>query len=185
MSEPTLQFPTFNQSLPEAATALRQRAAIAAYASSGVVSEACKLANIDRSTWYEWAKDAAFAAAAKEAFEESTDRLVQALHERAISKSDIAAFFLLKARHPETYRDDYTSNKWTGALNITVTHRVVKSDGRETIELARQPGKAIEDGTATRIGAIDAVRIATTDVGKIDVDVGKVDVGKVEYGPQS
>jgi hypothetical protein len=70
------------------------------------IQGAAEGAGVDRSTPYEWRKeDEAFATAWDDAIEAGTDVLEDALLRRALTISDTAAIFLLKARRPDKYRE--------------------------------------------------------------------------------
>lgn len=92
---------------------LAQERFIASYvANNGVKLTAAKEADIGYSTVMEWFHDEDFCARVKMAEEIWVDEIKAALRERAKSKSDQAAFFLLKAKEPETYDDRTRHAKW-------------------------------------------------------------------------
>ena len=77
------------------------------FAQVGVVTEACRSAGISTPTAYRRRDESpAFAAAWEAAFEASTQALELAAIQRAHDRSDVLAIFLLKARRPDTYREN-------------------------------------------------------------------------------
>jgi len=103
----------------------KKRAVLAALSRVGIVTEACRSARVDRSTYYDWLKDGDFAAAAAAAIEEAGDRLEAEARRRAekgwlrpvfqggrkvgtvLEKSDTLLIFLLKGAKPEKYRERF------------------------------------------------------------------------------
>lgn len=78
-----------------------------ALAESGMVSEACAKAGVNRSTAYRARQaDEAFALAWADVEERATEELERVVLKRAIEGSDTLAMFLLKARRPEKYREN-------------------------------------------------------------------------------
>lgn len=79
---------------------------LATLAKCGVVSEAARVARINRVTAYDAREvDLAFAAAWDDALEQAIDSLELAAVRRAKKSSDALLMFLLKARRPDTYRE--------------------------------------------------------------------------------
>lgn len=87
MSKPIRQNPT-----PIKAN---RAAFLAAYAEVGIISEACKIAGIDRSTYYEWYKDILFQAQCEEAKKTAVENLENIARERASKGSGSKAVFAL------------------------------------------------------------------------------------------
>lgn len=101
----------------------KKRAFLAAYAQVGNVTQAAELADVARSSHYEWMKDPAYAEAFKAAEEQAGDRLEQEARRRAVQGvekpvyqggkqvgvvreySDTLLIFLLKGARPEKYKD--------------------------------------------------------------------------------
>lgn len=79
---------------------------LAAYAQAGMVTEACKVAGVGRSTAYrERQADEDFALAWADVEERSTEELEAEATRRAKDGSDVLLIFMLKSRRPEIYRD--------------------------------------------------------------------------------
>lgn len=73
------------------------------------VAQACRAAEIGRTTAYDWRNaDEDFAARWDAAIEEGTDLLEDAAKKRAIDGSDTLMIFLMKGRRPDKYRDNST-----------------------------------------------------------------------------
>lgn len=74
------------------------------------VRTACKRADIDPTTHYDWLKvDKVYAMRIDEAIEQQVQRLEQSAHERAVgigvkAPSDLLTMFLLNAKRPAVYR---------------------------------------------------------------------------------
>jgi transposase-like protein len=76
------------------------------------VAAACKTTGIARKTVYKWKqRDAQFAQDWDEAIDDGTDGLEDIALERAKKSSDRLLSFLLKARRPAKYRDQYVKAK--------------------------------------------------------------------------
>lgn len=89
-------------------TALKKRAMLTALGEGLSIREACKVARVGRRTYYDWRRDdRQFAADADDALADGTDRLEEIARERAKAYSDVLLMFLMKARAPERYRDNY------------------------------------------------------------------------------
>lgn len=88
-----------------------QKAFLAAFAQIGIVAPAAAAAGVSRNAVrLATLRDPAFAAKYAEALETSTERLEGMAYARAIraeSPSDLLMIFLLKARRPKVYRDNY------------------------------------------------------------------------------
>ena len=123
-----------------AQTARRKRAFLESYAHWANISEACRVAGIPRRNVYEWQeRDESFAMAMRQAGDAATERLEREAWRRAtegtpykrtsywhgepvgtdekIEYSDQLMMLLLRARRPETYRDN---------VNVAVT-QIVKT----------------------------------------------------------
>ena len=84
----------------------KKRAFLAAFESCGSVSRACKAAEINRSTHYEWLEsDPEYVQAFDEAKENCGEELEAVARERAVKGSDTLLIFLLKGCMPEKYKD--------------------------------------------------------------------------------
>ncbi len=105
-------------------TELRKKAMLEAFAECGNVTLACEIANIGRTTHYEWLKeDEKYAKAFDNAMEQAADRLEQEARRRAVEGttkpvfykgeecgyireySDTLLIFLLKGARPEKYKE--------------------------------------------------------------------------------
>lgn len=84
-----------------------QRRFLEAFAETGMVSQACRIAGINRSTAYRARqRNESFALAWADVEERTTEELEQVARQRAVDGSDTLMIFLLKARRPETYREN-------------------------------------------------------------------------------
>lgn len=118
--------------------ALRKKAMLTTFAECGNVTQACKIANIGRTTHYEWMRDDPdYVKAFNDALEQAADRLEQEARRRAVegtSKpvfykgeecgyiqeySDTLLIFLLKGARPEKYRDNI-KQEITGNLEVGI-----------------------------------------------------------------
>jgi hypothetical protein len=80
--------------------------ALQAFREAGTVAEACRVANISRTAWYDRVGiDPAFQAAVMSATEDVTDELEQEAIRRAKDSSDTLIIFLLKSRRSSLYRE--------------------------------------------------------------------------------
>ena len=80
--------------------------ALGAFRESGTVSEACRVAEISRTAWYDRVEsDPAFQSAVLGATEDVTDELELEAIKRAKDSSDTLIIFLLKSRRPGQYRE--------------------------------------------------------------------------------
>lgn len=78
-----------------------------AFAETGMVSQACRIAGINRSTAYRARqRNETFALAWADVEERATEELESVARQRAVDGSDTLMIFLLKARRPETYREN-------------------------------------------------------------------------------
>jgi hypothetical protein len=85
---------------------VQKPAFLRAVAEAGTITSACHLLRIDTRRVYEWqAADPQFAADVKQAQHECLELVVGALFKRAKTRSDPAAFFLLKKLDPGTFGD--------------------------------------------------------------------------------
>ena len=106
----------------------RRRAFLLAYEQCGVISVAARKVGVHRSCHYEWLKtDEGYAVAWKEADDEAVERMEAELLRRAVlgieeevryqgqvvgkvrKFSDILLIFLLKAKRPAVYRDNFVA----------------------------------------------------------------------------
>jgi hypothetical protein len=86
----------------------KKEAFLAALAEGDSIVGACKVAEIGRSTAYEWRElDQTFHLGWEQALEASTEKLEREGFRRAIDGSDTLLIFLLKARRPQIYRERY------------------------------------------------------------------------------
>jgi hypothetical protein len=83
----------------------KKRAFLAAFEDCGSISRACKAAEINRSTHYEWLEDPDYLLAFEEAKENCGEELEAVARERAVKGSDTLLIFLLKGCMPEKYKD--------------------------------------------------------------------------------
>ena len=94
---------------------LKKPAVLSAFKKCASVTKACEIADISRSSFYEWLKeDPEF----KAAYEAAREEAVQVLEDEAIRRatiggSDTLLIFLLKAARPQKYRD-YVRQEVTG-----------------------------------------------------------------------
>lgn len=126
----------------------KKRAFLAAYAKCGIIGTACRLAEINRWTYYHWAEhDADFATAAGRARADAADLLEEEALQRAtvgrgtvkevwengvlvrreVSEgvSDTLLIFLLKGAKPEKFRE---------RLDVSTSEPAVKTVAREFYE---------------------------------------------------
>ncbi len=91
---------------------------IALVDSGTAIGVAAKAIDVTRQSLYALRdKNKEFAAAWAEAWDHITDVLEDSVYKRAMSTSDLLAIFMLKARRPETYRENVNHNH-TG--NVTI-----------------------------------------------------------------
>jgi len=91
----------------------RQHKFICEYVSNGGnKTRACKAVGMSRGTIYLWLADEDFKAELEEAEASFADEILVALRARAIEKSDMASFFLLKAFDPTMYDDNVRNRKY-------------------------------------------------------------------------
>lgn len=84
----------------------KREAFLEALSECGSVSDACKKAEVGRTSAYRLRNsDEAFAAQWDEAFSKGADALEDEAHRRALDGSDTLLIFLLKGRKPERYRE--------------------------------------------------------------------------------
>ena len=115
---------------------------LAAFSTCGNISEAAKLADVERRTHYRWlAKDAAYVKAFDDATEQASDALEQEARRRAVDGvdepvfyqgsecgvvrkySDTLLIFLMKGARPDKYRERF---EHTGKDGGEVVFRVVR-----------------------------------------------------------
>ena len=88
--------------------------------------KACEIADIARTTFYEWIKDDP---EFKAAYEAAREEAVQVLEDEAIKRatiggSDTLLIFLLKAARPQKYRD-YVRQEISGPNGGQVVHKFI------------------------------------------------------------
>ncbi len=80
--------------------------AIIAYAMRGIISDACRIAECGRKTWYHWvADDPQFAKATIDAKDLAMETLERVAFERGKDLSDPLLVFMLKHGKPQVFRD--------------------------------------------------------------------------------
>ena len=109
---------------------LKKPAVLSAFKKCASVTKACEIADISRSSFYEWLKeDPEF----KAAYEAAREEAIQVLEDEAIKRatiggSDTLLIFLLKAARPQKYRD-YVRQEITGSgggpIERKVTVRII------------------------------------------------------------
>lgn len=98
---------------------LIQEQFIAAYIKNlGVKSKAAAECGVPYITARSWFKKPEFVARVKEAEDQFYDTIRGALIQRAVKKSDQAAFFFLKSRYPEVYDDNIRRLKYLRDNNL-------------------------------------------------------------------
>lgn len=114
------------EALPNGIRQPRRRAFLAAYAECGNISEAARIAGVNRLSHYEWLHDERYAEVFAQATEIAADHLEAVAHQRAVEgwlepvwyqgvqvgeirkRSDSLLMFLLKAMRPDKFRDNAT-----------------------------------------------------------------------------
>lgn len=92
-----------------------------AFAKTGNMTEACKLAGVSRQSIYRLRKsDEAFQTAVNQAVEEGADELEGVAKQRAKAGSDVLLMFLLKGLRPEKYRDNHYVVNQNAPTNYTI-----------------------------------------------------------------
>ncbi len=112
--------------LPNGIRRPKQRAFLAAYAECGNISEAARIAGVNRLSHYEWMHDERYAEVFEQATEIAGDHLESVARHRAVDgwlepvfyqgvqvgvilkRSDQLLMFLLKAMRPDKFRDNAT-----------------------------------------------------------------------------
>lgn len=116
------------------------------------VTQAAAAAGVSRQTVYRWREEVPeFGNAWDDVREASIERLEQALYERAVDSSDQAAFFLLKALKPETYRERQTvehTGAGGGAVKVEHSHDLSKLSADRIRELRSILAEATPDAPA-------------------------------------
>lgn len=123
----------------------------------GNLSQAAKLLGTTRQNIHRWLQtDPAFAQLFDEVMEAGTENLEERYYTRAMSHSDRAAEFLLRARRPEKYRDVAPSVE--GASGGEIAHEVVallvalaernRAAQAEQAQLAQLPPAVVIETTA-------------------------------------
>ena len=123
---------------------LRQKNFIEAYLkAAGVITRACREADIHKNTYYLWIKDWWFKDALEEAKKEFEERLVGRLLQDALDKKKMnttAAIFLLKSMNPEKYDDnlrrtlkeqEFVERTSLTDFNITINGRPINKPDSE------------------------------------------------------
>lgn len=128
--------------------ALQKSAILKSLASGSTVTTATQLANLDRSTFYDWLKeDAAFAAAAERAQARAIKSVEDAMFRRARSMTYqggvTAGIFLLKNRRGEDYQDVHRVNLG-GAVAVDRVSAL-----RELLEGGESGGEDSDSGAGT------------------------------------
>lgn len=132
----------------------RKRAFLTKYADAGTISEATRLVDVSRRTFYTWhEKDETFALLFDEAKEAFADKLELELYSRAMTSTDkmstIALFFALKGLRPDKYREKQATPMVVG--NVTI-----KMDMPDELpQIVEAPSRLIEiksphQGTAVK-----------------------------------
>ncbi len=88
-------------------------------ANGGVKLRATTKLGIDYKNACRWFKDPEFVERLTEAEDHWYESLKAALLNRALTKSDQAAFFLLKSKFPEVYDDNVRKAKWLDERGMT------------------------------------------------------------------
>ena len=130
----------------------------------GNISKAAELLGTTRQNIHRWAQtDPAFRELFEHALEYGTDNLEESYYQRAISGSDRATEFLLKARRPEKYRDVQVGEPpVTGA---TIATEVVSL----LVQLAERNRAAQLNAQLGVDGPVDHVQLAgESSVGQVD-----------------
>ena len=103
------------------------------YPKIGTVRAASEAAGISYRTFYRWLEaDDNFAAEFAHAKEAAADRLEEALIERAMERSDVAAIFILKGLRPDKYRERQAV-RHEGGVNVAPV--------KVTVERVEAPAK--------------------------------------------
>lgn len=97
---------------------------LASLREEGNVREACKAADVHRTTAYDRRRDdPAFAAAWRDALDDAVDALEKEARARAKAQSDTLLIFLLKSHRPEVYREQ-----------VKLDHSVVVAVAEEIVD---------------------------------------------------
>jgi hypothetical protein len=141
--------------MPSKTTPRRQQAFLEAYARCGVLSEAAKVSNCERSSHYEWLTDPQYKAAFEQAQQIANDSLENELFRRVrdgveetvteasgdtrITRrfSDTLLIFALKGAKPDKYRE-----QWRGELAHSGT--LVVSRGPDLSQLTHEQLEQLE-----------------------------------------
>lgn len=110
----------------------KQRAFLAAFAQSGIITVAAKTAKVDRKSHLNWLANPEYAKAFESAREEALDLMEWEARKRAMRQtkpSDLMLIFLLKGGRPEKYRDN-AAVKITGADGgpVQINLNIVRDD---------------------------------------------------------
>ena len=82
---------------------------------------AADAADVSRATVYRWrSEDPDFAKAWDDAIEAALDDMEKALHERGLTKSDLAAIAILRNRRRNLYNDSVAQNQFNVQVNAPV-----------------------------------------------------------------
>jgi hypothetical protein len=137
--------------LPNKGEHPKKTAFLAAYAECGVISRACKIADIGRTTYYDWMdSDSSFVAAFGEAHAHAVESMEAEARRRAIEGwdepvfhegsvcgykrkfSDTLLIFMLKGAKPETYRDSLSVEGKHSITNQQI-NIYLPANGREVL----------------------------------------------------
>ena len=133
-------------------TLRHKKAFLAAYATSGNITDAAKAAGVTRQAHYEWKRaDPDYAADFKRAGIEAVESLEAEARRRALAGSDTMLIFLLKAVKPKKYRD-----------NVRHEHTGKNGGPIQTVDLSRLSDRELDE----------LERIASKAGGRIAVEPG-------------
>lgn len=105
--------------MPKPKHPAKQKAFLAAYAKTGNISDAARLAKCDRSNHYHWMADPDYAEKFQAAQDNAVEDLESVARRRAKAGSDLLLMFLLKSLRPATYRDNFK-----GEIKVHTPQRV-------------------------------------------------------------
>lgn len=146
----------------------RKRAWLEAFEEGGTVVAACKASDVPRSTAYQWrSKDEAFLLAWHDIEEATTERMEREAYRRGVEGVDRAVYhmgkvigaerqysdtlliFMLKARKPDTYRDNVHVKqdiKISAAGSALVENPALAEEGRGLLRRAASAGGDVAGG---------------------------------------
>jgi hypothetical protein len=111
---------------------------LTAYAETGNISEAARIARCDRHSHYKWIEDAEYAKRFAEAKEQAIERLEEIARKRAEKHSDTLLIFLLKSLRPKVYRER-REVEHTGAVELTNTEKIIMLIAEERAKVNGNP----------------------------------------------